>query len=646
MKGDTQSTLEKGLQAIYQVLAVVLCVFILVGVNTTILDQTPNLAIFGMLGLILVFIQRPFILKWRDHIGVRLVDVALCLLTIFAFGYVCIQSEPLTQSFWVGGSKLGDRAGSEVGMDFVVGLVGLIVILEATRRTIGWTLPILCGVFILYAFFGASMPDGLFPHRGFDWQRVVSQTFLQNGVFGIALRVMFLYVFLFVLFGTLLEETGATGYIINMARRIFHKSPGGPAKVAVLSSGLMGSLSGSAVANTATTGTFTIPLMKSAGFKPEMAAGVEAAASSGGALMPPIMGAGAYMMLEMVEPEVKFLEIIKAAIIPAVLYYVTLLLSVHFQAKKIGAEAGTWNEEELETRHPFQGLVFFSAFVILIALLVIGYTPFRSVSLALVAILILSAFNPATRVNAQGVFDAMMRAARSGITLIAAAACVGIILGVVYLTGIGTKLPNAIQPLAQDNTLLALFLMMVSTIILGMGLPSAVCYLLMATLIGTVLPMLGTAPLAAHLFIFYFGMMSMVTPPVALAAYTAAAIAKADVMKSGFVAFRFALVGFALPYAFVLRPELLMLQADGHAAGIGPILGHVTLALVAITGLAASITGFAFTVLTRPSRVVLLAASLVVFFTRFSGVQLTMQLAAVLVIVLLLGLNRAKVRAA
>ena len=356
MKGDTQSTLEKGLQAIYRVLAVVLCVFILVGVNTTILDQTPNLAIFGMLGLILVFIQRPFILKWRDHIGVRLVDVALCLLTIFAFGYVCIQSEPLTQSFWVGGSKLGDRAGSEVGMDFVVGLVGLIVILEATRRTIGWTLPILCGVFILYAFFGASMPDGLFPHRGFDWQRVVSQTFLQNGVFGIALRVMFLYVFLFVLFGTLLEETGATGYIINMARRIFHKSPGGPAKVAVLSSGLMGSLSGSAVANTATTGTFTIPLMKSAGFKPEMAAGVEAAASSGGALMPPIMGAGAYMMLEMVEPEVKFLEIIKAAIIPAVLYYVTLLLSVHFQAKKIGAEAGTWNEEELETRHPFHDI--------------------------------------------------------------------------------------------------------------------------------------------------------------------------------------------------------------------------------------------------------------------------------------------------
>ena len=244
MKGDTQSTLEKGLQAIYQVLAVVLCVFILVGVNTTILDQTPNLAIFGMLGLILVFIQRPFILKWRDHIGVRLVDVALCLLTIFAFGYVCIQSEPLTQSFWVGGSKLGDRAGSEVGMDFVVGLVGLIVILEATRRTIGWTLPILCGVFILYAFFGASMPDGLFPHRGFDWQRVVSQTFLQNGVFGIALRVMFLYVFLFVLFGTLLEQTGATGYIINMARRIFHKSPGGPAKVAIFASGLMGSMSG------------------------------------------------------------------------------------------------------------------------------------------------------------------------------------------------------------------------------------------------------------------------------------------------------------------------------------------------------------------------------------------------------------------
>ncbi|MFT5123529.1 MAG: TRAP-type uncharacterized transport system fused permease subunit, partial [Verrucomicrobiales bacterium] len=225
--------MEKGLQATYKVLAVFLCVFTLFGVNTTILDQTPNLAIFSMLGLILVFIQRPFLLRAKENVAIRLVDVVLCLLVIFAFGYVCIQNEPRTAAFWTGGSKLGDRAGSEVPMDFAVGLIGIILVLEATRRTIGWTLPILCGIFILYAFFGASMPDWLFPHRGFDWQRVVSQTFIQNGVFGIALRVMFLYVFLFVLFGTLLEETGATGYIINLARRIFRKSPGGPAKVAV-----------------------------------------------------------------------------------------------------------------------------------------------------------------------------------------------------------------------------------------------------------------------------------------------------------------------------------------------------------------------------------------------------------------------------
>ncbi|MFT5496725.1 MAG: TRAP transporter 4TM/12TM fusion protein [Kiritimatiellia bacterium] len=638
--------MEKGLQATYKVLAVFLCVFTLFGVNTTILDQTPNLAIFSMLGLILVFIQRPFLLRAKENVAIRLVDVVLCLLVIFAFGYVCIQNEPRTAAFWTGGSKLGDRAGSEVPMDFAVGLIGIILVLEATRRTIGWTLPILCGIFILYAFFGASMPDWLFPHRGFDWQRVVSQTFIQNGVFGIALRVMFLYVFLFVLFGTLLEETGATGYIINLARRIFRKSPGGPAKVAVLSSGLMGSLSGSAVANTATTGTFTIPLMKSAGFKPETAAGVEAAASSGGALMPPIMGAGAYMMLEMVEPEVKFLEIIRAAIIPAVLYYIALLLSVHFQAKKIGAGTEPPDAEGLSDMHPFQGVVFFSSFVILIALLVKGFTPFLSVSWALVAILALSAFSSSTRVNLKGVFAAMIRAARSGVTLIAAASCVGIILGIVYLTGVGTKLPNAIQPLAQNSTLLALVLMMVSTIILGMGLPSAVCYLLMATLIGTVLPMLGTAPLAAHLFIFYFGMMSMVTPPVALAAYTAAAIAKSDTMKSGFAAFRFALVGFALPYAFVLRPELIMLQVDGSPAAIGPIIANVATALVAITGLAASMTGFAFTRLTQTWRIPLLAASLVIFFTRFSGVQLIAQLTATVLIILLLGTNWMKARSA
>ena len=267
----------------FNIAGIILCVFVLIGVNSTLFAQQSNLALFGLLGLILVFLSYPFAKKWSGKTAMQVSDVVLCLLTLFAFGYVFVQSEPLFQSLWVDGQKLGDRAGIEKPFDFVVGFIGIVLVLEATRRAIGNTLPILVLVFIAYAFAGPSLPDWLFPHRGFSWERIVSQTFLQSGVFGIALKVMFTYVFPFVIFGTLLEQTGATAYVINLAQRMFKNSTGGPAKVAVVSSGLMGSLSGSAVANTATTGTFTIPLMKSSGFKSENAAGIEAAASSGGA---------------------------------------------------------------------------------------------------------------------------------------------------------------------------------------------------------------------------------------------------------------------------------------------------------------------------------------------------------------------------
>lgn len=623
-----------------QILAILLSLFVLAGVNTTLLEEVPCLALFGMLGLMLVFLSHPMRRGKTRFKGEMALTLLLCGLTVLSFGYIFVQHESLLQRFWVDGAKLGERAGFESPWDASIGLIGILLVLEGTRRAIGWTLPILCGLFILYTFSGPSLPDWLFPHRGYSWERLVSSTFLQNmGVFGIALKVMFLYVFLFVLFGTLLEQTGATGYIIEFARHIFRNSDGAPAKVAVLSSGLMGSLSGSAVANTATTGTFTIPLMKSSGFKPETAAGVEAAASSGGALMPPIMGAGAYMMLEMVEPQVTYLQIIQAALIPAILYYVALLLTVHFQAKKVGANPVREAVSKGATLHPVQGFVFFGAFALLITFLLIGFTPFRSVSYSLLGILVLSLVSPHTRVGLHGIRTALVRAGMSGTTLIVAAACVGIILGVVNLTGIGTKLPNAIQPLAHNNSILALVLLMVSTIILGMGLPSAVCYLLMATLIGGVLEILQTAPLAAHLFIFYFGMMSMVTPPVALAAYTAAAIARADVMKSSLAAFRFSLIGFALPYAFVLQPELLMLQPDGSPAGILPIVINVGLCLIAIAGLAASMASYAWAPIRGVGKWVLLVASLTMFFTRSHGPQVIFQVVGAVLILILLAIN-------
>lgn len=593
-----------------RIIPVVLSLFVMVEVNYPLLQPASRLALFALLGLLFLFLcsdKDPR--KW----GIRLAYIfsgLWAILTLFCFAYIIIQTEPACKALWIGESSLGARAGHEVPLDYVAGFVGLIVVLVAARRAVGITLPLLALGFLLYARFGAVMPDWLFPHRGYPWSRIVSQTVLHSqGVLGIALKVMFTYVFPFVLFGAFLEATGGADFIIGLSHKLFYGRTGAPAKVAVLSSGLMGSLSGSAVANTALTGTFTIPMMRRAGFKPHLAAGIEAAASSGGALMPPIMGAGAYMMLEIITPPVTYLEIIKAALIPAILYYVALLLVVHFYAGRIEAKASIMKLKVDIPPAPklslAQGLVFLAAFIGLIASLLAGYTPFRSVTLSLGVMLLVAPWSKHTRLNLESIREALQRAARSCVPLVAAASCVGIILGVVTLTGIGSRLPGLIIPLAQDNLLAALFMLMVATIILGMGLPSSVCYLLMATFVGPVLTRLGLVPLAAHLFIFYFGMMAMVTPPVALAAFTAAAIAEADIVKSSMAAFRFALIGFLLPYAFVLNPSLLLLSDGGALA---------TVSAVAVTTggiylLAAGITGYCFTGIKPLARILLIIAA-------------------------------------
>ena len=579
-------------------LGVLLCAFTLLEVNYPLLAPQSRLAFFALVGLAICFLNIPVHPRLKDDPRARAGDLVLAVLAACCCGYIVVQTDPIFDAWWIDGQTLGNRAGFETALDTTIGLLGLLLVIEAARRALGLALPLLAGTFILYALFGAAFPDWLFPHRGYSIPRVVAQTFLHSqGIFGVALNVMFTYVFLFVIFGAFLEATGATRFIVDFAQRVFGRSSGGPAKVAVLSSGLMGSLSGSAVANTATTGTFTIPMMRSAGFQPVTAAGVQAAASSGGALMPPVMGAGAYMMLEIVDPPVTYLEIIRAALIPAILYYLSLLLIVHFHARRMSIAAGggapaepaAAASETGSTRAA--GIVFFTALGSLILFLILGYTAFRAVTLSLVAIVLVSSLNPATRLDPRRTLTGLVNAARGVVPLVAAAACVGIIIGIVTLTGVGTRLPATIIPLAEQSLFLALVLIMVSSIILGMGLPSAVCYLLMATLIGPVLGNLGVIPLAAHLFIFYFGMMSMVTPPVALAAYAASSIAGTRIMPTGIAAFRFALVGFTLPYMFIYRPELLMLTATGEPAGWLDMLLPVAIATLGVTCFAAGIAG-------------------------------------------------------
>ena len=584
-------------QLVTSVLGVLLCMFTLVEVNYPLLAPQSRLAIFALLGLVLCFLNIPAKPTWRGRPAARAADALLAVLAAVCCGYILVQTDPLFEAWWINGQSLGNRAGIETRLDFVIGLFGLLLVIEAARRTLGLALPLLSLVFLTYAYFGSSFPSWFFPHRGYTVSRIVAQTFLHSqGVFGVALNVMFAYVFLFVIFGAFLEATGATRFIVQFAKRVFGRSPGGPAKVAVLSSGLMGSLSGSAVANTATTGTFTIPMMRSAGFQPVTAAGLQAAASSGGALMPPVMGAGAYMMLEIVEPPVTYIEIIRAALIPAILYYSSLLFIVHFHARRTTTlpvqtadvmSPGNVTDERMR----FEGVVFATALGSLILCVILGYTAFRAVTISLAVIVATSSVHSATRLHVGSIFNSLTKAARDVVPLVAAAACVGTIIGTVTLTGIGTRLPATIIPLAEQSLFLALVLIMISSIILGMGLPSAVCYLLMATLIGPVLGNLGVIPLAAHLFIFYFGMMSMVTPPVALAAYAASSIAGTKIMPTSFAAFRFALVGFTLPFMFVYRPELLMLTASGQTAGWLTMLLPVSIATLGVACFAAGIAG-------------------------------------------------------
>ncbi|HSF18838.1 MAG TPA: TRAP transporter fused permease subunit [Vicinamibacteria bacterium] len=594
-----------------RLLALALSLFVLAEVNYPRLTPQSQLAIFALFGLVLCFLLFPLA---KDKPRYALFDRTLALASALVCIYVVVQTEPVFSRFWSGGASLGDRAGAETNLDYLVGGLGLLLVVEATRRCLGWALPVLSALFVLYAYGGAQLPGWLFPHRGYGLERIVAQTFLHSqGVFGIALSVMFTYVFLFVLLGAFLEATGATGFIVEFAQRVFRRTPGGAAKVAVLASGLMGSLSGSAVANAATTGTFTIPLMRSIGFKPHIAAGVTAASASGGALVPPVMGAGAYMMLELVSPPVTFLEVIRAAVLPAVIYYLALFFIVHFYAKRIGAETMGSTTARSEA-YRYHGIVFFVTLGVLVGLILAGYTVFRSVSLSLALVLVLGFVNPQSRLSRKALETALLRTARGSVPLVAASASVGIILGVVTLTGVGTRFPQQILNLSGESLLLALALIMVGSIVLGMGLPSAVCYLLMATLIAPVIGELGILPLAAHFFIFYFGMMSMVTPPVALAAYTSASIAGTDIMTTSFAAFRFSLVGFTLPFMFVFRPELLLLAAGDAPVSLVSALLATLVVLVGIVPLAAGVAGYLTRELSTTMRAVLLLSAALLFF--------------------------------
>ncbi|MBU4227125.1 TRAP transporter permease [bacterium] len=451
------------------------------------------------------------------------------------------------------------RAGLPTTLDLIMGGLAIILVLEATRRVIGSALPIVVIVFLLYAYFGQIMP-GFFAHRGFSLERMIEHLYASTeGIFGIPLGVSASFVFLFILFGAVLNKTGMGKFFIDIAMALAGHTTGGPAKVAVIASGFMGSINGSSVANVVTTGSFTIPLMKSVGYRKDFAGAVEAAASTGGQILPPVMGAAAFVMAEFLG--IPYIKIAAAAAIPAIIYYIAVGTMVHLEACKYGLK-GLPKEQlpnlgkVLKTRGhliiPILGLVY---------LLVRGYTPLFSAFWAIVMSLAISMVKPDTRLNLKKLGQAFEEGAKSALGVAAACACAGMVVGVVTLSGLGLKIANGLVMLGHGNLMLTLFFTMIASILLGMGLPTTAKYIILSIMAAPALVDLGVNPLAAHLFILYFGVIADLTPPVAVAAYAAAGISGGNSMKTGFIAVRLAVAGFMIPFIFALDPGLLFINS-------------------------------------------------------------------------------------
>ena len=475
-------------------------------------------------------------------------------------------------------------------VDMIVGGIAIILVLEAARRVIGLPMVIISLVFIVYALIGRSIPGPL-GHRGVSVEGLVQHLFFTTeGILGLPIQVSSTFIFMFLLFGAYLEKTGMGEFFIQLANSISGDSPGGPAKVAVISSACMGTLSGSSVANVVGTGSFTIPMMKKLGYKPEFAGAVEATASTGGQLMPPIMGAAAFLLAEITGAP--YSKVILAALVPAALYYLGVFIGVHFEAKKLGLKGIPKDEiPKLLFVLRQRGQLIIPIFVV-IALLISGWSPIYAALGAVVSTIVCASIKKETRLSFQDLLNGMVQGAKSALTVIAACACAGIIIGVVTKTGLGLKMGSILVGIAQGNLVLTLFFTMITSLVLGIGVPTTANYVITSTIAAPAILMIKDASgaqvvpiLAAHLFVFYFGIIADVTPPVCLAAVAASGVAKSEPMKTGMQATRLAIGAFLIPYMFVLSPELILINPDISIIPklITAVLGMICVA-VGLTG--------------------------------------------------------------
>jgi len=511
------------------------------------------------------------------------------------------------------------RAGAYTQVDVVVGAAGILLILEACRRVVGLPILIIAIIFMGYAYFGAYMP-GFLNHRGYSADRIITHLFFTTeGILGLPLGVCATFIFLFILFGAFMEETGIAKLFIDLSNALAGRAAGGPAKVAVLTSALEGTVSGSSVANTVGSGSFTIPMMKKLGYKPEFAAAVEAAASTGGQIMPPIMGAAAFLMAEALG--IPYLDVAKAAIIPAILYFSGIWIVVHFEAKKIGLRGMSKDElpkmrdvmrEKGHLLVPLIAIIYF---------LVEGSTPVKAAFYGIIFSVVASMLRKSTRLTVYKFILALQVGAKSVLGVAVACGVAGIIVGIVTLTGLGLKMASGLLLLSGGVKYLTLGFAMLASLVLGMGVPTTANYLITSTIMAPAVIQLGVPALAAHMFVFYFGIIADITPPVALAAYAGAAIAGSDPMKTGLVAVKLAIAAFIIPYIFVNTPAMLLIDASWSQ-----IMTITVTSLIGMIGVGSSLENYYLTNMNVMERVAMMAGGLMLidpgFYTDVAGLTL------------------------
>jgi len=597
---DSESRVRKplGLMAIIiSIIAIFFSVFQFYTGGFGLLLGLKQRAIHLAFGLCLTFLIYPvsskkIISKTKDKDKIPFYDIILAIMGIGVSLYLIIFYNDMVV-----------RSGLPTNLDLIMGGIAILLVLEATRRITGPALPIVGIIFLIFSYFGQIMP-GFFAHRGYSLGRIIEHLYTgTEGIFGIPLGVSASFVFLFILFGAVLSKTGMSKLFIDVAMAIAGHTTGGPAKVAVIASGFFGTISGSSVANVVGTGTFTIPLMKSIGYRKDFAGAVEAAASTGGQIMPPVMGAAAFIMAEFLG--VPYFKIALAAAIPAIIYYIAVGTMVHLEACKYGLKGlpkeqlpklGKVLKQRGHLIIPMIGLVY---------LLVKGYSPLFSAFWAIVMSLAISMVRPDTRLNIKKLGEAFEDGAKMALGVVAACACAGIVVGATTLTGLGLKIANGLVILGHGNLMLTLFFTMIASLILGMGLPTTAKYVVLSIMAAPALIDLGVYPLAAHLFILYFGVIADLTPPVALAAYAGAGISGGNSMKTGFIAVRLAVAGFMVPYVFCLDPGLMFLSGS-----IGHNLILIVTTLVGVLALGAAASGYLLDHTKIYERVILIISAL------------------------------------